>query len=186
VAQCDAMAYLAPTPTRAWSCSATYDRADAGSKVNREMATQIPKNWTVTFTPLKGMRAAWSITQPVTSFKVAEVASVESHFVDTASRLQPLVPAFSKEVTLGFKPVDIPVPKRKDGTPYPPDPMATSLREASLSVAGPLRTIDALLERDVPADWRSIKLSFSPTSSTLSINSSAIAAEVTGVIYAKQ
>ena len=184
-AKCTAVPLTQPAKVRTWSCSANYERASVSAKLNREMVPAIPKDWVVSFTPLKGMQVSWSLEQQVTPLQIAELKPTLFHSVDTSSQFQTLAPAFSQDFRFDFIAVNIPAPKQEDGTALPPDPVASSLREAGLNVRGPLRTVDALIARGIPADWDSVGITFSVSNPTFSINSSAVSAEVSGVIYAK-
>lgn len=184
-AKCAASPLSSPAIVRTWSCSAMYERASAGGKVNREMVSLVPKDWIVSFLPLKGMQLSWSFEQPIIALKIAGLKPTSFHSIETTSRFQAIAPAFSQDVKFAFVPVSIPAPKAEDGTALPPDPVASALRESVLSMRGPLRTIDALIDRDIPADWDSLGITFAVNSSIQSVSSSSISAEVTGVIYAK-
>lgn len=184
-AKCTAAPLSAPAKVRAWGCSASYERTAVSAKLNREMEPAIPPEWTVSFTPLKSMQVNWSVDEPINPLQIAGLKPTRFHSVDTSSRFQALAPAFSQELKFEFVAVNLPAPKQEDGTALPLDSVASSLREAVLSVRGPLRTIDALIVRDIPADWDSVGITFAVSNSSYSINSSAVSAEVSGVIYAK-
>lgn len=183
-ANCTASKIIPPAKVRAWTCSAMYERRP-GAILNREMVSNVPKNWSVAFLPLKGMRVGWSLEQTIEPLQRAEFKSTNFHMIETVSQFQAIALAFSQDIKLDFGPVSIEAPKAPDGTNLPPSADASALREANLSMQGPLRTINVLIDRNIPADWTSLGVTFSSTNSVLSINSSAVTAEVKGVIYAK-
>lgn len=172
-------------PMRNWNCAANYERSKVGI-LNRQMDIVAPEGWLVTFVPLNKMRATWTMPESVEVFKFLEMPSKKFHLVETVSRIQEIAPAFSSEVDFAFAPIAIPIPKRTDGSAYPADPKYSG-SSSKLLIKGPLRSIDKLMQAGVPADWDSFSLTVDATNSGTSstINQSAISAEVSGVIYAK-
>lgn len=172
-------------PHRTWSCSARYGRPIIGRE-NREVMDHVPEGWTVKFTGLSQLDASWQLQEGVRPIVIADLKPVKFHMVETASKLQSLIPAFTQTVNFAFANVNLPAPKRKDGKAVPQDASVPQLKESSLVIKAPLRSIDALLALPVPADWTRLSINFTASSlSNSSIKSSSIAAEAQGVIYAK-
>ena len=172
---------------RTWSCTASYDRSKVGS-FNKDMEGVIPKGWNVRFMPLNKMQATWSITEMAEPLKIAELKTIRYHLVDTVSKLQKVAPGFSQDMNVAFAPVAIPAPKKPDGTAYAADPTASGLQSAEVAFKGPLRSMDHLTQAGIEADWTSISITAAtgaPADKSAGINQSALTAEVTGVIYAK-
>lgn len=182
-AGCAAVPLTAPAAARPWSCTAAYARP-RGAVLNREMVSGIPEGWNVTFSPLKGMSVSWSLSEPIAGLKVANLLPTKFHNIETTSQLQAIAPAFSSDIAFVFSPVAIPPPKGQDGTALPMDPSASGISESRLVLTGPLRSVDALIDRSLPADWSALDVRFSDAT-TPSIISSAVMAEVKGVVYAK-
>ncbi|MEJ8837670.1 hypothetical protein [Ramlibacter sp. AN1133] len=171
--------------TRAWGCTANYTR-QATSKPNREMSQEsLPAGWKLAFTPLNGLTVSWTVDEPVQTLKIRELRKPEFFSVEVASRLQRLVPAFAGDLGFGFAVVTIPAPKKQDGTNLPGDPRAEGITVASLAVGAPLRSIDALIDADIEADWRALSVRFTEGLGT-GIKGSAVMADVKGEMYAKR
>lgn len=171
--------------TRTWSCTAMYTRQGAGM-VNREMVKQnLPAGWAVSFTPLNGMNLSWVVAEPVQLLKLVALHKPDYFNVEVASRLQRLLPALASEASFSFAAVTIPAPKKSDGSALPPDPRADGISQAVLGIRAPLRSIDALINADVEADWRSISVAYQQGLNG-GIKSSALIAEVKGDMYAKR
>jgi len=169
---------------RSWSCQAQYIRARQGS-VNRKMATVLPKDWSVNFTPLNGMTAGWSFVQSVKQIKLAELPKADYYKVEVASRLQELLPALASELTYAFAPLEIPPPKKKDGTALTPPAEAQGLSAATVVVKAPMRSIDALIKADVAANWQEISINFDNQEPRGALTASSLMAEAKGEMYAK-
>lgn len=169
---------------RSWSCQAQYTRAPAGS-VNRKMATVLPGDWAVSFTPLNGMNVHWSFIQPARPVKLAELPKADFFRVEVASRLQELLPALAGDLTYTFVPVEIPAPKRKDGTAHPTPPEAQGIAAATVVVKAPMRSIDALIKADVSANWQEITINFDNQEPKGALKASSLMAEAKGEMYAK-
>jgi hypothetical protein len=177
-------------PHRVWSCTATYERSKIGT-FNTSMVNQIPRDWSVSFLPLNKMAVSWTLKQPVTNIDVTRFQTVQSHLVQTVSKLQELTSAFSAAPQIAFTPLDVPAPKKaSDGTAYPPDPAVSALVKSSVVIKAPLRSVDRAAASDLPIDYTSVSLTAKRTlglseSVTDQLSKSAIDAEVTGVLYAK-
>ena len=174
--------------TRQWSCEATYERSKHGA-VNTEIVNGIPSNWVVIFHPLNSMSVKWTVAQNVELIDVSKLQPPKFHFIETVSKLQSIAPIFPQDIGLTFTPLSVPAPKKSDGKPYPPSTAVSAIQAAPLVVKGPLRSIDMLMESNLPVDWNKLSLSIGIDPATKqsggSINQSPIVAEVSGVVYAK-
>lgn len=186
VATCTAAPLQPSAKVRPWSCSATYDRINSSSKYNRDMVPAIPKGWSVVFTPLRTMQVSWSLEQAATPLVIANLKPTAYHKVETSSVFQSLLPALASDMSFAFVPVTIAPPLNAEGQPVPPPPdgVASSLRQAVITLKSPLRSIDFIAEQKTPADWSSIAITVG-SGTTPGLTSSAVTAEITGVIYAK-
>lgn len=169
---------------RSWSCQAQYTRPLDGS-VNRKMATVLPADWVVSFTPLNGMNVSWNFVQSAKPLKLAELPKADFYKVEVASRLQELLPALAGELTYTFVPVEIPAPKKKDGTAHPTPPEAQGIAAATVVVKAPMRSIDALIKADVSANWQEITINFDNQEPKGGLKASSLMAEAKGEMYAK-
>lgn len=168
-----------------WSCNAVYNRSQLG-RLNREMKDSIPEGWTVQYRGLDTLTGSWTVTQAAQPFKYDALRSVESHMIETVSRLQKLSPAFAQAGDLTFVPVDITPPRRKDGTAVPPVASVPQLRAASFTLKAPLRSIDALIDAGIEGEWQQIGMQFKRADGEkVDIKTSAVNADIKVLIFAK-
>lgn len=172
------------TAQRSWTCAADYTRSRVGS-VNRKMASILPAGWVVSFTPLNGLRVSWNFVQPARPLKLADLPKADFYRVEVASRLQVLQPALAGDVSYTFAPVDIPPPRKKDGTAFPPPPEVQGLTSAAVVVKGPMRSMDALIKADVAANWQEISITYDNQEPKGALNASSLMAEAKGEMYAR-
>ncbi|CAN7358218.1 hypothetical protein [Variovorax sp. LjRoot178] len=169
-----------------WGCAATYTRTQTG-RLNREMKQSVPAGWTVQYRGLDTIVASWNVAQAAQPFTFEALRPVESHMVDTVSRLQKLQPAFSQVGDLNFVPVEITAPRKPDGTAVPMVASVPQLRAATFTLKAPLRSIDALIDAGVDADWQQIVIYFKQADGEkVDLKFSALTADIKAVIYAKQ
>lgn len=170
--------------SRKWVCKASYNRQPSGL-LNRDMEKQVPSGWAVTFQPMNLMFAQWEIKQSGRPIGASTLKKQAEHLLKTTSSLQILAAGFSKSVEFVFAPILIASPKRLDGSAYMPNSIVSGLSKATVSVQGPLRTIDAVIDTDLDVVWKSLSVSYESNGGKVSIQSSEITAELTGDIYAK-
>jgi hypothetical protein len=168
-----------------WSCSAHYVRSKAGI-LARELAPRVPSHWKVTFIPIDQMKLVWSVEAPRDQLDIGRLPRVEHHNIETVSALQAFLPALSDVAPFTFSPVKVPAPMTSAGVPFPADDRVMGLVEAPIAVRGPLRSVDALLHARLDVAWDSLTMTYAPATPEVTINVSAITAEVTGVLYANK
>lgn len=175
----------ASAPSVIWSCSADYERSNTGI-FTRDLASKVPDRWKVSFTPLNQMRLTWDVASPRAEMVVGTLPTKDHHHIETVSKLQKLAPTLSQAPSFSFAPIEIPAPVSSSGVAFAPDDRFGGISSAELSVRGPLRSIDALINSGVEAAWTSLTLAYLPNGGEASINSSVITAEAVGVMYAKK
>jgi hypothetical protein len=169
-----------------WICTAQYTRGATG-RVNREMKELVPAGWLVQYRGLDTIIATWNVKQAALPFRYEALRPIDYHMVETISRLQRLNPAFSQVGDLTFVPVEYAAPRKKDGTVMPMPANVQQMRSASFTLKAPLRSIDALIDAGVDAEWQQINVYFKRADGEkVSITTSALTADIKGVIYAKQ
>jgi hypothetical protein len=169
---------------RSWTCQAQYTRGPSAT-VNRQMAKVLPAGWQVQFTPLNGLLVTWSFMQPARPLSVPALPKADYFKVEVASRLQEILPALASDVPYTFVPVDIPAPKKRDGTALPTPPEAQGITVAAISVKAPMRSIDALIKANVAATWQAITISYDNQDPKGSLKASSVMAEAKGEMYAR-
>lgn len=149
------------------------------------MKENIPAGWTVQYRGLDTIVASWNASQASQPFKYEALRSIETHMVETVSRLQRLQPAFGQVGDLTFVPVEITPPRKGDGTAVPMVPSVPQLRAATFTLKAPLRSVDALIDAGVEADWQQISMYFKRADGEkVDLKSSALTADIKAVIYA--
>ncbi|TAL65679.1 MAG: hypothetical protein EPN79_10880 [Burkholderiaceae bacterium] len=170
---------------RVWGCYAQYIRPVTGV-VNRELKGLIPAGWSVQYKGIDEIVASWDVLQATRPFSMASLKPVDYHMVQTISKLQHLQPALAQIAPLNFIEVKIPPPRSKDGKAMPMPASVPKIKQTDISVMAPLRSVDALIDSGVDADWKSISISFVEGSADqASLRSSSMMANVKGVLYAK-
>jgi hypothetical protein len=150
------------------------------------MKSDVPPGWSVQYRGLDTIIGTWTVTQASQAFNFDGVRSVDHHLVETVSRLQRLQPAFSQVADLNFAPVEITPPRKADGTVVPTVASTPVLRMASFALKAPLRSVDALIDAGIDADWQQISVAVTTDQNTKpGLKSSALTADVKAQIYAK-
>lgn len=170
---------------RVWACGATYNRGQTGL-LNREMEKVIPADYKATFIPLNKMSLSWQVVVPAKKIDITTFPSWQVHVIETASKFQHLEVALTQSPNIALVPLELPAPKKSDGTSVPPIDKVTGLKTGTLSIAGPLRSIDAVLANDINATWKTIQLTYTKDAKSAGLTTSALTAAITGDIYAKQ
>jgi len=174
----------------AWACTASYQPPATGKPMatNTQLSQRVPKGFAVQFAPPLGVSLVWSVPVQASGLDPASLLTRAQHALSTASAIQELMPLMSGEPTaLVFKPLSgLPLPRRADGTAIAAPPGLALPTEATLAFRGPLRSMDALLTRNLPLDWRSLRLSYSVLpAQSVDLKQSALELDVQGVLYAK-
>lgn len=170
-----------------WSCAASYSPQEStGAATNVELNAAVPEGFNAKFISMKQASMEWSVTVDVQPLNISKLPTRQAHVLDTTSLLQrysPVTSALSDVVFTSFK---VTTPKTSLGTEITKPANLSIPSEAPLMIRGPLRTIDAFVQRGLSVEWRSIAFSYieggmdksGPLSSTLE-------AQLDGVLYAK-
>lgn len=175
---------------RNWICSANYERGGSASALSRDLAESTPANWSLEYGGINKVMAKWVVTEDSQSIDFKSLPKVDFHKIQSMSTLQKFRPALAEDVVLSFGTVAIPVPRDEKGQEIPLPAGTPTFFTSNISIKGPLRTIDSIVESDVVADWSEIKIfGVDPyPSSQLEVgpNTSYVNAELNGRIYAKK
>jgi hypothetical protein len=174
---------------RPWSCTASYERTRTGV-LSKDVTGQFPMKWNISFQPINSMVATWTVEEPVSPMKIDDLKTIASHRVDTVSQFQEVSPIISLDsaVSLTFAPVAIPPPKKSDGKAYPLDATIPMVQSTAVTMKAPFRSVESIAAVAMPMEWNTVALTVGKVTAgdtKSSINSSAIAVEITGVLYAK-
>lgn len=175
-----------------WACIAHYNiTARIGAATNLQLKPTVPAGYTVNFLPTKSLNLTWMVTTHSPPIDISKLPSRIEHLVGTASKIQRLAPAFNEAPTIAFAPVKLDAPRgKRSGTVIPMPATFVMPTSSKLSIKGPLRSVDTILANGLAADWRTMTLIFNESSRAdgrqpTGIRQSALQAEITGVLYAK-
>jgi hypothetical protein len=135
---------------------------------------------------MKQAALEWSVSGDVPPLNVNQLPNRQSHALDTISLLQRYAPALSTAPELKFTPIKVTPPQTSGGASIAMPPNTILPSEAPLNLRGPLRTIDALIERGLAAQWRAMSLTYMEgAGSSGGVLGSVLEAQLEGVMYAK-
>ncbi|PUE27893.1 hypothetical protein B9Z39_09120 [Limnohabitans sp. JirII-29] len=184
-AYCKAQSVVARKQT--WNCSASYGpQTSVDVATNLELNAAAPEGFKAKFVTMKQASLEWSVTGNVQPLNISKLPTRQVHLLDTTSLLQRYSPVMSSVSEVVFTSLKVTPPKTSLGTEIIKPANLYVPSEAPLTIRGPLRTIDALVQRDLSAEWRAISFSYieggidkdRPLSSVLE-------AQLDGVLYAK-
>lgn len=172
----------------AWACSSEYERSRVGM-ASVEMAKRIPSQWKADFPGLNKMLITWTVQVDAQQLSLASLKPLEEFKLSAFSQLQALSPIFEQAPTLDFVSVEIPAPKKADGTTYAADASVPKVKQAPLVLKSPLRSIDSFLKDSFDVVWTEFSLTPASLSQMSAIKptvkQSSIKATVIGAVYAK-
>ena len=173
---------------RTWSCEASYDRTRIGqtsSKMAATVAARQPK-FAVSFPNLSAMTLNWTISHQASPMKLDDFRSPEDLTLKVSSMLQPVMPALAAQPDFKMAPVEIPAPRKKDGTTHPRPSTVPYFYSGPLTLRGPLRSIDLMLQEVSLVDWDSFGMKFElkTSPSQKGMTASSMMVEVTGKVLA--
>ncbi len=184
-AQCQEKSMQAGKQT--WNCTASYEPPQ-GPEVatNRQLHASAPEGYRPKFVSMKQAALEWSVSGDVPPLNVNQLPNRQSHALDTISLLQRYAPALSTAPELKFTPIKVTPPQTSGGASIAMPPNTILPSEAPLNLRGPLRTIDALIERGLAAQWRAMSLTYiEGAGSSGGVLGSVLEAQLEGVMYAK-
>lgn len=170
-----------------WNCTASYaSQQSAGAATNLELNAAVPEGFTAKFVSMKQASLEWSVVREVQPLNISKLPTRQTHLLETTSLLQRYSPVMSSAPELAFSPIKVVPPKTSIGLAIAMPASLNVPSEAPLSIRGPLRTIDALLQRGLSVQWHAISLTYTEGAvDQHSSLSSGLGAQLDGVLYAK-
>ncbi len=170
-----------------WNCSASYaPQQSAGAATNLELNAAVSEGFNAKFVSMKQASLEWSVTSDVQPLNIHKLPTRQAHLLDTTSLLQRYAPVMSSASDLVFTSLKVTPPQTSLGATIAKPANLNIPSEAPMIVRGPLRTMDALVQRGFSAEWRTISLSYAEGGmDKKSLHSSALEAQLDGVLYAK-
>lgn len=184
-AQCQDKAIEAGKQT--WDCVASYVPPEgAEMTTNVQLHAAVPEGFRPKFVSMRQASLEWSVVAEVQPLNVSQLPTLAHHALETTSLLQRYAPAMSSVPELKFSPLKVTPPQTSGGASIALPANTQLPSEAPLMLRGPLRTIDALLERGLAAQWRALSLNYvEGAGKGATLRGSALEAQLEGVMYAK-
>ncbi|MEY2621836.1 MAG: hypothetical protein RIT26_1656 [Pseudomonadota bacterium] len=173
-----------------WNCTATYSsKPNAPSATYAELLKELPGAYEVHWKPLKNFELSWSHRRTVQALDPKGLGQAAAQTLALSSLLQEWSTQLQVTGDMKWQALPMPAVRRSDGSDAP-KPKSTELPVYSaLSLSGRLDQLSQAIDA-LPADWRSIELSFSPAISGQTGSSDAQWPSATfslkGVVYATQ
>jgi hypothetical protein len=170
-----------------WHCTASYVPPDGlDVATNLQLNDLVPQGFQPKFVSMKQASLEWSVSGQVQPLNVNQLPTRQHHALDTTSLLQRYASALSTVPELKFSPIKVTPPQSSGGAPIPLPDQTNLPSEAPFTLRGPLRSIDALIQRGLPAQWRALSLTYREgAGASSSLLGSVIEAQLEGVMYAK-
>jgi hypothetical protein len=170
-----------------WNCKATYNRDEVARADSMSFLAALPRGWDVTWTGLNAADVKFSVACRSAKFDLKHAPKVDEIYLPLLSKLQRYSKAFTKRegsVLGSFGAVEIPMPKRSDGTAYVVDPklLKPTIMVAPVSLSGPLRSMFLLM--DQPISWNSVALKVDMKAEASVSTSALVVDELKGDVYA--
>lgn len=185
--RCSASPPVEQVSERAWSCESNYYRTPVGL-ISSQMATEVKQRFPsnlVSFPTVSTMSVVWNVKENIKTYQAAdEFPSKDSVKIKFYDRVQKLLPAFQGAPDIELKVVDIPAPKKQDGSDQPKPANIPNVFSSDVVLRGPLRSIDKALTQVHDVEWTSVGIQTDTKSEAggKSINASALTVEITGKI----
>lgn len=172
---------------QAWNCSASYSPQEStGAATNLELNAAVPEGFNAKFISMKQASMEWFVVVDVQPLNISKLPTRQEHVLDTTSLLQRYSPVISSVSDVVFTSLKVALPKTKLGLEITKPANLNIPSEAPLTIRGPLRTIDAFVQRGLSVEWRAIAFSYVEGGMDKSGPlSSVLEAQLDGVLYAK-
>lgn len=164
-----------------WRCQARYRRNPSAN--NEGFISSAPSTWALSFDPLEGAIAVWTVPIPALALSAAALRTSRDNDRQLLSALQSMRPAFS-ELRLGVAdplPLKAPLDAQQRLVPRPPG--ITRYQRRTLRLQAPLRSFSLLLPEAVHLSWDRAHLQLADTFHQPSLRSSRLQLVLSGVLY---
>lgn len=163
-----------------WLCRARYRREGDGD--NLGFIAAAPSDWTVTFDPLNGLEASWSVTMPAQPLNTVVVRRATKNEFSLHSALQAMLPAFSTIRLDPPQPLPVLVPVDEQQRPIARPAGMSSFQRRVLRIEAPLRSLSLLMPEAVHMSWDRVQFLVSEIDQP-SLRNSSVRVSLTGVLY---
>lgn len=171
-----------------WTCIGIFDRTRnvAFDPTTGDFLAKRPQEWRVTPKSLDQLEVNFQVPLAQPGFDFSKAQDTTWHMQNTATALQKGFRAFSSVQLGAFTAAQLDPPRKPDGTALEQPPNFQKPMVASLSMQGPMRSIDLEEIGSLPVTWNTASITLNRGGDQPSIVSSAVMIEAKGEIYAKQ
>lgn len=163
-----------------WHCRARYRRGPGAD--NQRLLAAVDPGWELSFDPLDGAEAAWSVSLPARPLRGARLNDARRNEARLFSVLQEILPAFSQLRLDAAQPLPVRVPLDAHQRPIPRPERIAEYRRRPLRLQAPLRSLSLFLPETMHMSWDRILVQVvqldQPT-----LRGSRLRASLSGVLY---
>lgn len=170
-----------------WVCVAEYQRGRV-ALTNAEMQALIGSKWKPKFIDVGLMQVAWDLKVDRIPMRIGDLQDHVKLQIDTVSVVQNLLPALSTTPTMVFKPVELVAPKNQQGMAIPKPATLPNLFQMPVSIKGPFRSIEAVIEAAARIDWNTLEVTYIggvDRGASAGLVATSFVSEISGIAYAK-
>jgi hypothetical protein len=170
-----------------WACVAEYQRGRIALN-NKEMEALIGTKWKPKFIDIGLMQVAWDLKVDRVPMRIGDLQDHVQMQIASVSAIQELLPALSTPPTMVFKLVELVPPKNEQGMAIPKPDSFPNLYQMPVSIKGPLRSIEAVIEATPNVDWNTFDVAYVgglDRGASAGLVATSFVSEISGVAYAK-
>lgn len=163
-----------------WHCRARFQRDVAGD--NNSLFDAALQGWSVSFDPMEGATAAWSVAMPALPLEQTRLRSSRHNETRLLSTLQAMLPAFSEFRLDAAQPLPVKTPLDARQQPVARPAGIAAYQRRAIQLQAPLRSLSLLLPDATHMSWDRVLLQFS-TLDEPTLRSSSLRVSLSGVLY---
>jgi len=163
-----------------WRCRAGYRRTEDSD--NEGFISAARHDWALSFDPLEGARAAWSVPMPALPLGAVALRTARQNEARLVSALQAILPAFSELRLEAPQPLLPQPPLDAQRRPMVRPGGIVSYQRRPLRLQAPLRSLGLLLPETAHMSWDRILLQVAPVDQP-SLRGSSLRVSLSGVLY---
>lgn len=163
-----------------WQCQASFRRDEAGD--NQSLIDAARPDWRLTFDPMEGAMAAWSVAMPALPLSEVSLRTPRQNEVRLVSALQSILPAFQELRLESAQPLPVRVPLDAQQRPIARPPGLVGYQRRAIHLQAPLRSLSLLLPDTLHMSWERVVLQFA-TLDQPTLRSSSLRVSLSGVLY---
>ena len=163
-----------------WQCRASFRRDEAGD--NQSLIDMARPGWSLSFDPMQGAVAAWSVAMPALSLTEVRLRRPQQNEARLVSALQTMMPAFQELRMESAQPLPLRVPLDAQQRPISRPLGIAGYQRRAIHLQAPLRSLSLLLPDAQHMSWERVLLQFA-TLDQPALRSSSLRVSLSGVLY---